>query len=379
MKNIVFADVHLGQLSDSYVEENGLERSVNETIKQLNNILKHAIKNEIKRMFITGDIFENQNPIARYNKMFNMWLKRAYKAKIEVIIIPGNHDGNNSGESAICPIKEANFPNVKVFEEITSEIINDINYIFVPHLTKNQMGIDNIKDFEKESKKIIKKRIVKNIIKGKKNIIMTHIHASGAVVGSEEKRLKGGINLFPAITSEDITVIYSGHLHKHQKLEVGGIPFYYPGSIIRNDFSETKEDKGFIVFDDKNPEEIEFVKLNTTEYKEIKLNLKKSGILNLNEEKVKKAVQGKVVKIVIDVNEDDKKGINLEEIMSVFGKYCFVAKKEVNVIKKDKKVAEIKSYDPLIIFKDYVKKNIKDKDQNIYIKNTGLEILKEVM
>ena len=117
------ADLHFGQLSDSFVEKNGLERSVNETVKQLNNILKYAIKNEIKIIFIAGDIFENQNPIARYNKMFNVWLKKTYKAKIEVIIIPGNHDGNNSGESAICPIKEANFPNVRVYEEITSEVI----------------------------------------------------------------------------------------------------------------------------------------------------------------------------------------------------------------------------------------------------------------
>ncbi|MCK5632272.1 exonuclease subunit SbcD, partial [bacterium] len=349
MKNIICSDLHLGNLSDSYIEKNGLERSVNETMKQLDNILKYAIKNKRKSIFIAGDIFENQNPIAKYNELFNSWLKKTCKEKIEIIIIAGNHDQNNSGFSSISPIKKMNFSNVFIFDEdVMRYQAQNINYILVPHLTKNQMNIENVKDYEKESKKIIKERILLNIDKTKKNIIIAHLHAVGATIGTEQKRLRGGINLFPEIKEKEIDMIFSGHLHSYQKLKVGGIDFYYPGSITRNDFAETKEDKGFLIFDDENMD-VEFVKLKTTEYKEVKINLVEKGFINLKEEKVKKIVEGKIVKIKIKIDEENKKRINLEEIVSIFSKFCFVAKTELEVIKKDKKTFNIKSFNTLDI------------------------------
>ena len=151
MKEIITSDWHLGQLSDSFIEENGQERSVNETVKQFDNILNYAVINKIKRIFIAGDIFENKNPIAKYNELFNVWLKYTNRLGIEVIINSGNHDANNSGSSATSPIKEMNFDNVKVFDEDVSSINEKkVNYILIPHLTKNQLKLENIKDYEKE-------------------------------------------------------------------------------------------------------------------------------------------------------------------------------------------------------------------------------------
>lgn len=177
--------------------------------------------------------------------------------------------------------------------------------------------------------------------------------------------------------SEDIDLIFSGHIHKHQKLKVSGIDFYYPGSFIRNDFAECKEEKGFLVFDEESMK-VEFVEFKTTEYKVVKINLTEKGFINLNEEKVEKSVSGKVVKLIIDISEDKKQKINLDEILEMFGKYCYIARKEVNVIKKNKKSLDIKSFNPIEIFKQYVDKNV-EKNEKSFVKKEGLEILQGVM
>jgi exonuclease SbcD len=381
MKEIYLADIHIGQLSDSFVEENGQERSVNETIRQLYNILNYAIENKIKKINIAGDIFENQNPAAKYYELFNKWVKKVNKAGIQLIIVAGNHDQNNSGSSAIAPLRESNYPNIKVFDKGVDVYFDPntcINYIIIPHLTKSQLGLENVKDYEKQSQKVLLKEIKKRVDKVSKNVIITHIHAAGAMIGAEQRKMKGGINFLPNLKNLGVDIIFSGHLHSHQKVKIGGVDLWYPGSIVRNDFAETKEDKGFLVFDTESFL-VEFVKLDTTEYKEFKINLTKKGFISLNEEKVKKSVEEKVVKISIDVDEDNKKGMNLEDIISVFSKYCYVARTEINTIKNEKESQEIKSYNPLEIFKDYTEENVEDKKQRTFVKNEGVKILEEVM
>lgn len=379
MKEIITADWHIGQTSDSFIEENGQERSINETEKQMYCILDYAIKNKIKKINILGDIFETQNPISKYNEIFNKFLKKCNSLGIEIILVAGNHCQNNSGGvSSISPVKKMNFENISVFDEkIESYTFGDINYITIPHLTKKQMGIENIKNYESGQKKYIKDEVLKNIKKDKKNIIFTHIHIKDGVIGSEQKRLRGGINIFPKISSGKIDFIFSGHLHSYQTIKMENINCFYPGSITRNDFSECKEDKGFIVFDNEKLS-VDFVKLKTTDYKVVKINLIEKGNINLNEEKVKKSVNKKIVKIIIDISEDNKKRINLEDILNIFSKYCFVAKTEVNVIKKEIKISEIKSYNPIDVFKSHIKNNVENKEQRIFVLNKGVEILTEL-
>lgn len=366
MKLIMTADFHIGQLSDSYIEKNGMERSVNETFNQIDCIIDYAIKNKIKTIIIAGDIFEEKNPTAKYYYMFLERLKVLNMKEIETILISGNHDKSNSGISAISPVRNANFENILVYDDIQVKIINNINYIFIPHVVRNQL---------KENEEIIEhitQMIFEYLDTERKNIVIGHLHYDGAVIGNEQYNLKGGINFFPEVNTRKIKKIFLGHIHKHQRIQKNNTEIIYTGSITRNDFGECEEDKGFLVYDDKT-DEVDFVKLDTTKYKIIELNY--PGKLTVKPEKYNNCI----LKLKINVNEKDRKSLNIAEIESMFNEHNYIAKIEINTVKKAKKGIEINEYNPIEILNRFVDENYEQKKLNKFLKSKGKEIIEKCL
>lgn len=377
MKNIIISDIHIGQISDSFIEKNSLERSINETFSQLDNIIDLAIKNKT-RLFINGDVFEEKNPTALYYKMFIERLKKLDENKVETHIISGNHDKSMSGISAITPVSKMNFNYIFVYDDIESKIIGDINYIFVPHITKGQIGLKDNEDVMEKIHNYIKDKLLECIDNKKTNIVMSHIHYKGAVTGAEDRNIKGGINFFPSVNTRKIKYVFLGHIHKYQIIEMNNTTIYYTGSIVRNDFSECDEKKVFLIFDDETLE-VKTKKIDTTEYKVLLLDFEKEGFSFVPDQEKYKDCQDKIIKIKIRINEDERKKINLEDIEKFFSKFCFVAKKEIEVIKKDKEKIEFTSYNPVDLFNNYIDKNVKDAVTKKWIKEKGKNIILEEM
>jgi len=360
VKWLITGDWHIGNLNDSWILKDGQESKIVEVFKQINRIVDYALKNKIKHLFILGDMFDKKIPLPKYTRMVIEILNLLDEQEIETYIILGNHEASNSNESALASLIKIKYKNIYVIENIDYVDIENKRIIFVPHIVRSKV-LKYFKDSKEEDNldkltKMYMIDIINKIIDDKKeNIIMGHLHFKGAKVGAEEMMIHGGVNFFPEIDKKRISRIFLGHIHKFQILKWGNVEVAYTGSIVRCNFSERGEEKGFIVYDTKK-DDFQFSILNTTKYKQININLVDKDYVDLDENKIRNSVLGKIVKISINISEENRKKLNLIEIREVFSKFCYVSKIEINVEKKNKKNNNFSNFNINDIFKDYISK-----------------------
>ncbi|MFM7437312.1 MAG: exonuclease SbcCD subunit D, partial [Snowella sp.] len=81
-------------------------------------------------------------------------------------------------------------------------------------------------------------------------ILLAHVMADRANLGAERFLAVGKGFTIPLslLTRPELDYVALGHVHKHQNLNPkNDPPVVYPGSIERVDFSEEKEDKGYVI------------------------------------------------------------------------------------------------------------------------------------
>jgi exonuclease SbcD len=346
-------DAHIGLNTDSYIEENGLELKVNEIFKQFDYMVDYAIENKFKYFFHNGDLFQSKNPIPILRGMLTERLYKLDEAGIITRLLLGNHTANNSSKSALYPIDVTKYKHLKVVEKIICEQINEkLGVIYIPHIVPSKLKGKSFDEFliEKVNKII-------SLNPNLKFVIVGHLSYKGCVVGSEEVLLESAVNFFPEVPKKKINKVFLSHIHKFQLLKRGDLEIIYPGSIVRCDFGERNEEKGFVVYDfEKN--DWKFKKLNTVGYKQINIDLVNKNTVSLNEEKIKKSVSGKIVKLVINTSEENRRRFDLTEIKSVFSKYCYVSKTKTNVVRKEREEVEVFDMNPESVVKNHIKNNI---------------------
>jgi DNA repair exonuclease SbcCD nuclease subunit len=358
MKHVHTGDFHIGL--------NSFKKQENEIIKNINIIKDYCIINNGK-LFINGDEFDGNKPSNHLRGIFYKFLSELESSFVETYIISGNHD--NIGENnALEPLKAINWKYVKIITDIQSINIDGLNYIFVPHLTTNQIG--NVPDIEEW----ISEKILENI-KSDKNILVTHAHFIGGIIGAEQKVLRGGINYLKELKKEKFLKCFSGHLHQHQELQKGLV--HYSGSVTINDFGERKDEKGFLVYDtEKN--EVTFEKLECKEWKQITFDFVDKRTIILEEENLLK-YKNNILKLIFNISEENLKLVDTHLIVDKFSQYGEVIKIEKNIIrtgriKLDK--SELKDLSPDQLIKNYISDNYKEDKTNLTKKS--LEILTEV-
>lgn len=376
-EELITADWHIGLANDSWMDKNGVESKINETFKQIDFMIDFMVKRKIWKMKVLGDIFNGKRPVPMLYEMLIQRLNRMEKLGITVDILLGNHSASNSSRNALVPLKEIGYKNIRFWDEIGYKDEDGIRWIFCPHIVKSKIGLKFDEDNDKQMEQYLKKEI-HSLVKPR-TILLGHFQYKGAVSGTEEMILEGGVNLFPQIDKKNILRIFLGHIHKRQMLKWNGIEIAYPGSLVRCDFGEREEEKGFIIYDNKK-DEWEFFDLDTIEYKQITIDLvTKSNIDLSDEEKIKRVSKGKILKIVINVSEENRKKINIEEIESAFSKHGFISKIERNVIKNDKKKKERKfSLNPEVVFKNYITDTVEDEAKHKKLIDVGMKIIDEV-
>ena len=93
--------------------------------------------------------------------------------------------------------------------------------------------------------------------------------------------------------------------------------------------------------------------------------------------KIKKVAKNKILKIVINTSEENRKIVNIQEIEKSFSKYGFVSKSEINIAKNDVIEKANVFLNPLEHFEGFVKSNVKDENKQKKILKLGLDIIKE--
>lgn len=375
-EELITADWHLGLVNDSWVSKNGIESKINESFKQIDYMIDYMEEKKIRKMKILGDIFNGKRPAPLLYEMLIQRLNRLEKLGITTDILLGNHSASNSSRNALVPIKEIGYKNIKIWDDVGYKDEDGIRWIFCPHIVKSKIGLKFEEDNEKQMEGYLKDKI-HSLVKPR-TILLGHLQYKGAVVGSEETLLEGGVNFFPQIDKKNILRIFLGHIHRFQMIKWNGVEIVYPGSLVRCDFGEREEEKGFIIYDNKK-DDWEFFKLDTIEYKQINIDLVSKDHIDLDDEKIKRVAKGKILKIVINVSEENRKKINIEEIESAFSKHGFISKIDRNVVSSDKKKKARKfSLNPEVVFREYIEDTVEDEGKKKKLIDLGMKIIDEV-
>ncbi|TET14078.1 MAG: hypothetical protein E3J77_05375 [Actinobacteria bacterium] len=273
MKIAVTADVHLKTKEKSPERWNALS-----------NILDKMLSEDIKTLFIAGDLFneESQN----YSEFDEFCKNTKYTSnQIKFHIIPGNHDPS---------IKQQYFTsdNIRVFSK--SEIIKlgepPAIFLFIPYLPAKSMG-EVIAEYKENLPKLW--------------ILIGHGDYMAGL--RDPNPYEPGI--YMPLTRNDIQYynpvkIILGHIHK--KINLGKV--YYPGSPCGLDINETGK-RSFLIVNTDTLEVVE--KVINTDY--IFFNETLISLPTTNEfEYIERKIQEMVRKWNIGKNEASKVRIRLK-------------------------------------------------------------------
>lgn len=267
MKFVHIADMHFDSpfvnLSD---KENLGDLRRLEQRKVFKKVIEYMKENDIKNLFISGDLYEQKYIKKSTIEYINNLFKEIPETKI--FISPGNHDPyvKNSYYNKFNWSE-----NVKIFtskiEKVELEDADIYGYGFDNFYCKNS-GIENIE--------------IEN--KNKLNILIIHGSLDGGNIENNEynpisrKTLK----------EKGFDYVALGHIHKLDYNQEENQRIVYPGSIVSLGFDELGE-HGMIVGElDKNKINLEFIPLDETEFKlqEIdvtEINFKEDLIEKINE------------------------------------------------------------------------------------------------
>lgn len=215
-------------------------------------------KKGIKRIIHSGDWFNNRQGQPDYLlAMKKSMIEMINDSNIVVNTIPGNHDKTNldSFLSYLTVFDSEQFrvhdgENRKYRELHKSTGSTDVYMHFLPYF-KSEKYLQQLD--------IVKK----DVVKGKKNVLFTHIGVNG-VRNNDGSLVDGDIktNLFSMFDK-----VFVGHYHDSSKL---GKNIYYLGSGYQANYGERMDDKGFhILYDDLSTE---FVPSKFPRYFKVKLD-----------------------------------------------------------------------------------------------------------
>lgn len=305
MKFVHIADMHFDLPFTSLAIKEGLTQKRRLEQRQvLKKVIEYIKQNKIELLFIAGDFYEQEYIRKTTIDYINNLFKQIPETKI--LIAPGNHDPLIKNSY----YKEYNWSeNVYIFDsqinKINIENINIYGYGFEDFYVKDS-GIEQINIDEKE----------------KINILITHASLDSSK--SEDMQY----NAVKTLNLEKLGFDYIalGHIHKSNYKTNKKI--VYPGSAVSLGFDELGE-HGMIVGDidlESKNIEIEFIKLDGTEFAEKEINveeifseeelIEKINNLNLEEKNLYKIILiGKR-----NYNIDEKKIlklINKENILKI--------------------------------------------------------------
>ncbi len=271
MKILHLSDIHLGSsFSHGKINsETGLNTRCEDFIHSLTVCIDRAVNEPVDLVLFGGDAFPNSTPAPYLHSAFASQFKRLAQANIPTVFLVGNHDqdsqGVGVGRASLSIYHSLGVPNFIVGERLEthriSTVSGDIQVITLPWLTRSVLVTrkeTNGLSMEQINQLLIQKvepallGEVRSLDPNLPTILLGHLMAERAEIGAERYLAVGKGFQVPLalLVRPEFDYVALGHVHKHQNLNLqNNPPVVYAGSIERVDFSEEKEEKGYVLID----------------------------------------------------------------------------------------------------------------------------------
>lgn len=345
---LILGDIHLGKgLS---IGKTGIGAALNSRIvDQLNLldwVLEYAVDHGVRRIVITGDVFEDPKPLPSLITLFIAWINKCGAYEVNIDIIMGNHDMLRNGTYYTSPldiITECNLPNCTVYKDINTIHIDRVAFTYLPFRDRKSFScevnadalalLDNMLMYESSSIPIPYTKV-----------LIGHLALEGSIaVGDEIDDLTNEL-FCPVSMFEDYDYVWMGHVHKPQVM-CKKPHIAHVGSMDISNFGETDHKKHIVLFE-TDDSTFKTVDLPTRGLSKIVITVPKDTVDTtqyvLDEIKAKKVTLDKsIVRLEVCLSTPELKSINRSEVEKflykegAFNIAGFSESKKVALVKKD--------------------------------------------
>lgn len=272
VKILHLSDIHIGSgFSHGKVNpETGINTRLEDFVNTLRICIDRAIEESVDLVLFGGDAFPDATPPPYVHEAFASQFRRLADGNIPAVLLVGNHDQHSqgSGGASLSIYRTLVVPGFIVGDTITTHRLNtrngEVQIITLPWLNRSTLltrpeteGLDQAEVNEMLIGKLqpVLEAEIRRLDPELPTILLAHLMADRANLGAEKFLAVGKGFTIPMsmLIRSEFDYVALGHVHKHQNLNPSNDPpVIYPGSIERVDFSEEKEDKGYILLEVKS-------------------------------------------------------------------------------------------------------------------------------
>ncbi len=271
IKILHLSDIHIGSgFSHGKVNpETGINTRLEDFVSTLSICIDRAIAEPVDLVLFGGDAFPDATPPPYVHEAFASQFRRLADANIPAVLLVGNHDQHSQGNggASLSIYRTLVVPGFIVGDTIKTNRITtrngDIQVITLPWLNRSTLltrpeteglALAEVNELLIKRLQPVLEAEVRRLDRHIPTVLLAHLMADRANLGAEKFLAVGKGFSIPVsiLIRPEFDYVALGHVHKHQNLNPSNDPpIIYPGSIERVDFSEEKEDKGYILLEVK--------------------------------------------------------------------------------------------------------------------------------
>jgi DNA repair protein SbcD/Mre11 len=267
IKILHLSDIHMGSgFSHGKINpETGLNTRLEDFVNTLSRCIDRALTEPVDLVLFGGDAFPDATPPPYVQEAFAGQFRRLVDADIPTVLLVGNHDQHSQGQggASLCIYRALGVPGVVVGDRLTTHRIQTRNglvqVITLPWLTRSTLmtrqetegsSLGEVNQLLIERLRIVLEGEIRRLDPSVPTVLLAHAMMDSASLGAERFLAVGKGFTIPLslLARQNFDYVALGHVHHHQNLNKSNDPpVIYPGSIERVDFSEEKEDKGYVM------------------------------------------------------------------------------------------------------------------------------------
>jgi DNA repair protein SbcD/Mre11 len=297
IKILHLSDIHMGSgFSHGRINsETGINTRLEDFVNTLSRCIDRALTEPVDLVIFGGDAFPDATPAPYVQEAFASQFRRLVDAEIPTVLLVGNHDQHSQGQggASLCIYRTLGVPGFIVGDRLTTHRIQTrsgaVQIITLPWLTRSALmtrqdteglSMAEVNELLTERLRVVLEGEVRRLDPEVPTVMLAHLMADNANLGAERFLAVGkGFTLpLSLLTRPCFDYVALGHVHKHQNLNKSNDPpVIYPGSIERVDFSEEKEDKGYVMVElERGSVEWKFCPLPARVFRTIEVDVSKA-------------------------------------------------------------------------------------------------------
>ncbi|MDF5739785.1 MULTISPECIES: exonuclease SbcCD subunit D [unclassified Nostoc] len=297
IKILHLSDIHMGSgFSHGRINPaTGLNTRLEDFVSTLSICIDRALTDTVDMVIFGGDAFPDATPPPYVQQAFASQFRRLMDANIPTVLLVGNHDQHSQGQggASLNIYRTLGVPGFVVGDTLTTHYIKTRNgkvqVITLPWLTRSTLmtrleteglSLAEVNQLLTERLRVVLEGEIRRLDPNVPTVLLAHLMADNATLGAERFLAVGkGFTLpLSLLTRPCFDYVALGHVHRHQNLnKSNNPPVIYPGSIERVDFSEEKEDKGYVMLElERGSAEWEFCPLTVRTFRTIEVDVSKT-------------------------------------------------------------------------------------------------------